>query len=220
MPCPPYLSLPFLFKIRDQLLVSFLLIEGTFTVMFLIGTRWSSRSFPTQPFHNPVIYLRACACWDHLLHQGSRSSPAPVSLLPAPCAQTQPGDFFLHCLLHQPFLWREDGSHNLLQGWCSWCGVGRLSKGPASFPSGTNVSSLRFSIWQRSDSPEVTPELGSSVLNYFIKWASQSEIMFSHYVKLIVAFKDDFIAFSLVVDIILCLMQQTSLQICPKWMFC
>lgn len=152
--------------------------------------------------HDSVMFLCACACWDHLLHLGSCSCQSA----PAPCAQTQPGDFFLPFLLHQPFLWREDGSHNLLQGWCS----GQALKSTPSFPSGTNVSSLRFSIWQGSSSPKVTPDLSSPFLNYLIKWASQPKIMFPHYVKLSVAFKDDFMAFILVMDIILCLMQETS----------
>lgn len=133
------------------------------------------------------------------------SSSSRCSLL-SHCTQTQPWDFFLHLLLHQPFLWQEGGSCNLLPGWCGRCGAAGLSKHPS--PQGPNVSPRRFSIWQGSSNPEVTPGLCCPVLNYSIKWASQSEIMmFSHYVKLTAVFEDGFIAFSLMMGIISWLMQ-------------
>lgn len=137
------------------------------------------------------------------LCQATACSSSSCCSLPSLCTQTQPWDFFLHLLLQQPFLWQEGGSCDLLPGWCSRCRVDGLSKWPASFPPAPNVSPWRFSIWQGSSSPEVIPGLCCPVLNYSIKWASLSEIMmFSHYVKLTVVFKDGFIAFSLMMGII------------------
>lgn len=167
-----------------------------------------------------VLYICVCLC---LL--GSPALPgcwpdlAAVSLLPAaatnvayclPIAHKSSPDIFsfIYCCNSLSSGRRAEAlissqADTDSEEWMS-CQMGRHPS-----PWGPNLSCLRFFIWQGNSSPEVIPELSSPVLNCSIKWASQSQIMmFSHYIKLTVAFKNGFITFSLVIGIILWLMQQ------------